>query len=331
MNNFRKGFLGTFILLLLLIISACSNNDQNVNNESENNSSTDLSFPEENIEIIAPFGAGDSMDLAAHALSKEFEKITGQLLVVNNQPGGSGVPGTMKLVNSKPDGYTIGIIPSGQLTVRPHAQEVDYSLEDFTPIIGVGDFQMHPVASADAPYDNVAEMVEFFESNDETLKAGTPGVNTYSHIFLEMLSKETGLTYNHLPFDGGPEVAAQILGGNIDIGVINESNVASEVEAGNLKILGFPTEERFENFPDVPTIKEQGINIVGGPTFGIYGPADMPEEIAEKLEEILNEAVNSDSFISFAEKSNIALTGIGSEEMMEQIYQEYDNIKEILK
>lgn len=317
------------LVLSVLFVAACSSNeDARANKEEDSN---DSDFPGETVEIIVPFEAGDTMDLAAHALAQEFKEITGQDLVVNNQPGGSGVPGTMQLVNSDPDGYTISMIASGQLGIRPITQDVKYDFDDFTPIIGVGDFQMHPVAAADAPYDDVAEMVEYFADSGEKLKAGTPGVNTYSHIFLELLNQETGLDFNHLPFEGGPAVVAQILGGSVDIGVINVTNVASGVESGDLKILGFPTEERVDSFPDVPTLEEQGIDIVGGPTFGVYGPADMPEEIVDALNQAFSEAIDSDDFSDFAEKNDILLTRTEPQKMMEQIKSESESIAEIIK
>jgi len=319
----RKGMFMILALLFVVAMTACSSSSSNENAAS---------FPEKEVEIIIPFGAGDTMDLAAHALASEFEKITGQTLVINNQPGGSGVPGTMKLVKSKPDGYTIGMIPSGQLIVRPLTQEVDYTLDDFTPIVGVGDFQMHPVAAADAPYDNVKEMVEYYKNNpNETLKVGTPGVNTYSHIFAERVAIETGITYNHLPFDGGPAVVAQILGGHVDVGVINVSNVAADVESGKLKILGFPSAERYETFPEIETIQEQGIDIVGGPTFGVYGPADMPEDIAKALNEAFVKAMESESFKKFADNNYILITNTEPDTMLQNIKDEIEVIKEIIK
>lgn len=320
-SKFKRTAMISSTIALSLLVSACSSETSSEGANTEN-------FPEDNVEIIVPFGAGDTMDLASHALSKEFEEITGEQLVVNNQPGGAGVPGTMALINADSDGYTVGMIPSGQLVVRPLGQEVDYTLDDFTPIIGVGDFQMHPVAAADAPYDTLEEMVDYLLENDEVLTVGTPGVNTYSHIFAELLANETGIKYEHLPYAGGPEVVSQILGGHVDIGVINVSNVADGVESGTLKILGFPTEERVESYPDVPTVKEQGIDIVGGPTFGIYGPAGMPEEVVEKLRETFLEAIETESFKEFADSNSILLTKTPPEDMMNQIENEIEVISE---
>ncbi|MFZ4451543.1 tripartite tricarboxylate transporter substrate binding protein [Salibacterium aidingense] len=289
-------------------------------------------YPIDDVHIITPFGAGGTMDLAAHALTKEFENITGHSLVVENMPGGAGVPPTMELINAEPDGHTLAVLPSGQLSLRPLLQDVDYTYpEDFTTIVGVGDFQMHPVVKGDAPYDTMAEMVEYFNESGEEVKVGTPGVNTFSHLFAEQLHQETGINYRHLPFEGGKKVVSAILGEQVDMGVINVSDVYQQVQNGELKILGFPSEERFENFPDVPTLKEQGIDIVGGPTFGIYGPAGLSDGIQEQLKDIFTEAMDSEDFNQFSENNNILVTKTEAEEMKEQITSNQTNLTELVE
>ncbi len=309
----------------MLFIVACGN-------EGASGSEDASEYPTDDVHIITPFGAGGTMDLAAHALTKEFENITGQSLVVENMPGGAGVPPTMELIKADPDGYTLAVLPSGQLSLRPLLQEVDYTFpDDFTTIVGIGDFQMHPVVAGDAPYDTMAEMVEYFNDSGEEIRVGTPGVNTFSHLFAEQLHQETGVNYRHLPFEGGKKVVSAILGGHVEMGVINVSDVYQQVQDGELKILGFPSAERFENFPDVPTLKEQGIDIVGGPTFGVYGPAGMPEELVSQLKDIFLEAMESDDFNQFADNNNILITKTEPDTMQEQIVTNQENLTELIE
>lgn len=315
----------SFLGIMMLFIVACGN-------EGASGSEDASEYPTDDVHIITPFGAGGTMDLAAHALTKEFENITGQSLVVENMPGGAGVPPTMELIKADPDGYTLAVLPSGQLSLRPLLQEVDYTFpDDFTTIVGIGDFQMHPVVAGDAPYDTMAEMVEYFNDSGEEIRVGTPGVNTFSHLFAEQLHQETGVNYRHLPFEGGKKVVSAILGGHVEMGVINVSDVYQQVQDGELKILGFPSAERFENFPDVPTLKEQGIDIVGGPTFGVYGPAGMPEELVSQLKDIFLEAMESDDFNQFADNNNILITKTEPDTMQEQIVTNQENLTELIE
>jgi|SRR5699024_98443 len=310
--------------IMIVVFSGCKDQQGGTDNDTAED------YPNKEVEIITTFGQGGTEDLAAHAIANAFKEETGQPMVVTNKTGGSGVPGTKEMVDAEPDGYTLEMIPSGQLNVRPQVQDVPYNYpEDFTPIIGVADYQMNYVASADAPYDTVAEMVEYFEDNDENLKIGTPGADTYSHISAELLSDKTGLEYNHLPFDSGKKVASQILGGHVDVGVINGSDVYEGVEAEELKILGFPSEERDDLYPDVPTLKEDGIDIVGGPTFGVWAPAGLPEDIQEQLTDIISKTMESDEFKKLVETSNLKVTKTPPEEMEDQITNEIDDIKEI--
>lgn len=310
--------------MMLIVMAACGNEGASSEGASD--------YPAKEVRIITPFGAGGTMDLAAHALTKEFENITGQSLVVENMPGGAGVPPTMELVKSDPDGYTLAVLPSGQLSLRPLLQEVEYSYpDDFTTIVGVGDFQMNPVVAGDAPYDTMAEMVEYFNESGEEIRVGTPGVNTFSHLFAEQLHQKTGVNYRHLPFEGGKKVVAAILGGHIEMGVINVSDVYQQVQGGELKILGFPSAKRFENFPDVPTLKEQGIDIVGGPTFGIYGPAGMPDELVTELKDIFLQAMESEDFNQFSGNNNILITKTEADTIKEQIVTNQENLTKLIE
>lgn len=315
-----KQVIFSLFLIMVLMVAGCNANDDS------------KEYPNKDVEILAQMGVGGTMDLSSHALSKAFEEETGQTLVVNTQSGGAGVPGTKKLVDAAADGYTISMISSGLLNVRPLVQDVPYNFpEDFTPIIGVGDFRMIPVANIDQPYDTVAEMVEYYEENGGEPKIGTPGVNTHSHLFAELLEDETGMKYRHVPFDSSKKVASQLLGDHVDVGVINVSDVYEDVQAGKLKILGVPTEERYEDLPDISTIQEQGIDIVGGPTFGIWGPADMPQEMVDTLNETFSKAMDSDDFVKLAESTNILVTKTPPEEMEEAILRDMENIEKVLE
>ncbi|WP_182199774.1 tripartite tricarboxylate transporter substrate binding protein [Paraliobacillus salinarum] len=324
----KKVWIALMGIAMLFFVVACGNDEETA---GANEEGEEQAYPTDDVEIITPFGAGGTMDLAAHAMTKEFKSITGQALVVKNMPGGAGVPPTMELIKADPDGYTLAMLPSGQLSLRPLLQKVEYSYpDDFTTILGVGDFQMHPVVKGDAPYDTMAEMIDYLKENNEEARVGTPGVNTFSHLFAEQLHQEAGFNYRHLPFEGGKKVVSAILGGHIEMGVINVSDVYQQVENGELKILGFPSAERFENFPDVPTLKEQGIDIVGGPTFGIYGPADMPEDVKNKLKDIFLKTMESKDFVQFAENNNILVTKTEAEEMKDQITTNQDNLTNLI-
>ena len=297
----------TFVLFVSVTLASCGSkrNDE-------------ASYPSGDVTIITPFAAGATINLTAHALTDGFNGITGESLVVRNYPGGVGIPATMRLINADPDGYTIAILPSGQLNLRPLVQNVDYRFpDDFTTILGIGDFQMLYVAAGDAPFDNVSELVEYARKTGEEIRIATPGVNTYSHLSVKLVAAKTGLSYRHLPLDGR-EVAA-IRGGHADVAVINLVEVISGVESGDLKLLGVPAAERYENLKDTPTLVEQGIDVIGGPTFGLYGPPGLPVEIVEVLTEVFLEAMESDAFMRFVENSNLLLTKSPGEQMEQEI------------
>lgn len=324
-----KKLLVVIVMLAFVLLTGCGKATENKGIEKGKG---EAKFPTKEVRLITPFDAGGTMDMAGHALAKGFQEVTGQPLVIMNQPGGAGVPAVTKLLEAQPDGYTLAVLPSGQLSLRPLLQTVNYKFpDDFTPIVQVGDFQMHPVVRGDAPYNTLAEMVEYYKKQGGEIKIGTPGVNTFSHLFAELLSQETGIKYRHVPMEGGTKVVAALLGGHVDMGVINVSEDYANVQAGKLKILGFPVKERYSNFPNVPTVLEQGINIAGSPTFGIWAPANLPPEIAKQLKEIFLKAMDYQDFKQFAKNANVLITKKDPEVMMKEVLEEKEMAEKVLK
>ncbi|WP_168120207.1 tripartite tricarboxylate transporter substrate binding protein [Paenibacillus sp. HB172176] len=325
----------SFISMLIVIafsLAACGSNGDGGNQKDNggSNQAAAASFPEKEVKMVVAFGAGGTLDLAPRAMAESFKEITGQSLVIENHSGGAGIPGTMDLVNAEPDGYTISMIPSGQLSLRPALQPVDYSFpDDFTPIVGVGDFEIVFAALSDAPYNNMTELVDYYKDKNEEVKISTSGVNTYSHLLAAMLSKETGAGIRHLPFEGNAEAVTALLGKHTDIVIVNLSNVAEQIKAGTVKVLGVPAKERYSNFPDAPTLKEQGINVVGGATFAIYGPAGMPEDVVQKLHDVFLQTMESKPFQEFATNTSLLLTKTEPENLIQEISEDRDNIEAV--
>jgi tripartite-type tricarboxylate transporter receptor subunit TctC len=311
------------ILTLIFSLAACA---------SKESGNKEAAFPAKEVKMIVPFGAGGTVDLAARALTDGFQKETGQPLVVENQVGGAGVPATMNLVKGDKDGYTVAMLASGILSLRPVLQTVEFTFpDDFTPIIGVGDFQMVFAVKKDAPYENVKEMIAHFKGKNEAVRVGTAGVNSYSHLLAVLISKKSGMQIRHLPFDGNNGAVTAVLGGHADLAIVNLSNVTSQLDAGTMKVIGIPAAERYGNFKDAPTLKEQGIDVVGGTTFAIYGPAGMPQEEVKKLREIFLKAMDSEQFQKFVTNTNLLLTKTESDQLIEEIVQDRKNLEEVKK
>jgi tripartite-type tricarboxylate transporter receptor subunit TctC len=341
-NKFIKK--AAVISLLAVSLAACGNQNNNSNNGNTAASASPegteqtavqtaaaaTDFPTKPVTVIVPFAAGGTIDLAVRAFAKGFQDETGQALVVENKAGGAGVPGTINLVNATNDGYTIAALPSGQLSLRPAMQKVDYEFPgSFTPILGVGDFEMVIVASSKAKYKTVAEMAEQSKETKTDIKVATSGVNTYGHLLAAMISKETGLTYRHLPFEGNAEAVTAVLGNNSDIAIVNMADAYQQIKAGNLQVLGVPSAERYANYNEASTLKEQNINVVGGTTFAIYGPAGLPQDIVTKLQDVFTKAMDSETFKTFTVNANLVTTKSTPEDLIKEIEADRANIDNI--
>ncbi|MFZ7104228.1 MAG: tripartite tricarboxylate transporter substrate-binding protein [Peptococcaceae bacterium] len=139
-------------------------------------------------------------------------------------------------------------------------------------------------------------MIQYDEDKGEGIKVTTPGVNTPNHLLMEMICRETGLQLRHMPYNDTNQALTAMPGGHADLAIVNLSNVYSQMQPGSVKLLGIPAAERYENLKDVPTIIEQGINVSGGTTFDIYGPAGLPQEVTAKLTDVFAKSMESEEF-----------------------------------
>lgn len=329
MKKLKKLFLPVLIIVLSFSVFACGTNQTAATAASGN---AKVNYPTKEVKVIVPSDAGSVPDLAIRALAEGFKQETGQALVVEDVPGGAQVPGTVKMAKSASDGYTLGILPSGVLNLRPLLQQVEFKFpEDFTPIVGVGDYQINFAARKDAPYNTVAEMVKYYKDKNQAVTVATSGVNTASHLVMEMLVKQTGLQYRHLPNDSGSKVLTALLGGHADIAIANLADVYAQVKKGDVKILGVPAESRYENLKDVPTLKEQGIDVVGSPTFDIYAPKNLPKDIADKLTNVFLKSMDSDQFKQFVTNTNMTITKTAPDKLIPQLQQGQKDYQKVLQ
>src|SRR5262249_36010628 len=229
-------------------------------------------FPARPVTLIVPFPAGGSTDVGLRALASATEKHLGQSIVIENRPGGSGTlaPGQMA-ATAKPDGYTVAQIP---ITVFrfPFMQKTTFDPRtDFTYIIGVTGYTFGVVVRGDAPWKTFRELIDDAKANPGKINYGSPGSGTSLHITMEQIAKQNGLTWTHVPFKGNAETMNALLGGHIHA-VADSSGWAQLVNAGQFRLLVTWGAARTKNWPDVPTLREIGIDIVSNSPFGIAGP-----------------------------------------------------------
>jgi tripartite-type tricarboxylate transporter receptor subunit TctC len=261
-------------------------------------------YPERGLSLIVPYGAGGGTDVTARLLAKDLEPIIGKPVTVENRAGGGGWIGWGALAAAKPDGYTLGYlnVPSmfaGYLDPQIGRKE---RLASFTPIINhVIDYNVWAV-KADSPFKTVKDVVDAAKKQPSTITVSAYGNGSDDHIAILGMEAETGTKFIVIHSKSTAEAKTQALGGHIHVLGANVSEVAQEVQSGQLRLLGVmaPTRSRF--LPKAPTFKEQGFNQVWSVTRGVATPANLAKDAQAKLTSALVQVINSKEHQARAEQ-----------------------------
>jgi tripartite-type tricarboxylate transporter receptor subunit TctC len=253
-------------------------------------------FPARPVTLIVPWPAGGSTDVGMRALAGAAEKHLGQSIVVENRPGGSGTlgPGQMA-ATAKPDGYTIAQIP---ITVFrfPFMTKTSFDpATDFTYIIGVSGYTFGVVVRDDASWKTFRDLIADARANPTRINYGTPGAGTSLHITMEQIAKQQGIKWTHVPFKGNADAMNALLGGHIHV-VADSSGWAQLVNAGRFRLLVTWGVARTKNWPDVPTLREIGIDMISNSPFGIAGPKGMDPKVVGVLHDAFKKGLGEPSY-----------------------------------
>ncbi len=234
-------------------------------------------FPTKPITLIVPWSAGGGTDAIARALAKSGEKHLGVPVVVENKPGGTGAMGLGETVKAEPDGYTLAVLPV-ELSFLKDSGIYPFDFSNFTRIMNLNTDPSALTVKADAPWNTLQEFVDNAEANPGAIKIGHSGTGMLWHLAAASLALATDTEYTYVPFNGAADAIASVLGKNIDAVTVSGAEVSAQVRAGEMKILAVFGENRMPIFPDVPTAREQGIDVVTNTFRGLGGPAGIPED-----------------------------------------------------
>jgi tripartite-type tricarboxylate transporter receptor subunit TctC len=254
-------------------------------------------YPSEDIRLLVPYAAGGPTDLTTRTVGGCLESELDATVIVENLPGGSGALATAELVGAEPDGHTLSLVTAGTMVLTPLTNEVGYTVEDITPIGVMADVPSVLAVGADSPYTSAEDFVEAVEADPGTVDVGVPGASTPQGIELQRWADEHDVEVTVVPFDGNSEMTAALLGGNVDAVLINASqDVTANIDSGDFVPLIASSEERLEWLPDVPTFTELGFDglTLSGSTFGLAGPADLPDDVVSTLEDTLRTCLEQD-------------------------------------
>ena len=259
-------------------------------------------YPNRPVTLIVPWPAGGTTDIGMRALASATEKYLKQKIVIENRPGAGGVLGPQQVAQqAAPDGYTLVQIPITVFRFPFMRKTTLDPAADFTYIIGVSGYTFGVVVRNDAPWKTFKELIEYARANPGKINYGTPGAGTSLHITMEQIAKQQGIRWTHVPFKGTSETTGALLGGHVDA-VADATGWASLVNAGQLRLLVLWTAARSKNWPDVPTLREVGIDMVSNSPFGIAGPKGMDSAVVKIIHDAFKKGAGDPAYLEATAK-----------------------------
>ena len=274
-------------------------------------------YPSRPIDSIVGYPPGGVSDTTFRVICKAAEKHLGQPTIIINKPGMSAALSMDYLATQKPDGYTISYATAGALIFVPFFEKVTYKLGDFSYIMGFG-YQLHALSvRAEAPWNSFREFLDYAKKNPGKIKYASYSPVSSTHIVMDLLAKEEGIDWTHIPYKGDTPAITALLGGHVDA-VASASGQVPYARSGKLKFLAIFNTYPSKSFPHVPTLKSLGYQfpMVSDMTTssGVVGPKGMRPETRKKLEEAFLQAAKDPSFIKIMESIDCPIVSRKGEE-----------------
>ncbi len=254
-------------------------------------------YPKQPIKIVVGFTPGGSNDLLARLVAQKFGERMGQPAVVENKPGAGALIGTEFVARATPDGYTLLMAPAGTLVINPAVySKLPYdSIKSFAHIAVVATYPFLLSVNAGGPIKTVKDLIAFAKANPD--KANYASTSTVFQLTSELFNSKAGVKFEHIPFKSGGEIVTAILSGQVTTAFADAGPALPQIKSGKLLALATSGAKRFAELPELPTMKEAGIDGVEVDGFsGLVAPAGTPAAIIKKLEAEVNAIIKLDDF-----------------------------------
>ena len=252
-------------------------------------------FPTRPVTMVIPFAAGGPTDVLGRVVGQRMGEILGQSVVIENVGGAGGMTGSKRVADARPDGYTmvlgtVGTHAQGQtLYKRP----LYNALTDFTPVVLIAEVPIALLARKDLPVNNLKEFVAYAKANQSKMQFGSAGAGSATHLGCVVLNTAMGTTITHVPYKGTGPAMQDLVGGRIDFLCEIVSTAKPQIDGGNVKALAIMTTERSPVLPNLPTTREQGLDVQAYTWNAIFLPKNAPADVVKKLHDAAVSAMNT--------------------------------------
>ena len=250
-------------------------------------------YPNNTINIIVPFSAGGPTDTVTRLVAEAMSKDLGQQIIVENVGGAGGTVGAARAAKAEPDGYTLLLYHIGMATTATLYRNLPYDPKTaFAPVGLVTEVPMVLIARKDFPPTNMQELVTYVKDHKDEVTYANAGIGAASHLCGMLFMQAIGTPLTTVPYKGTGPALTDLIGGQVDFMCDQTTNTTNQIKAGEVKAYGVFTDDRLAALPDVPTVKEGGLDGLSfGIWHGLYAPAGTPEAIVNRLSESLKVAL----------------------------------------
>lgn len=268
----------------------------------------DAGWPAGSVTMVVGYAAGGGADINARELAQILSPLIGQQAIVDNKGGAAGSLGVRVVASAKPDGQTLFYAVGTNVIINPHIQKgmID-TIAALAPICQTTAYQYVLAINPKVPANSAAELVALARKDPEKLTFSSSGVGGNNHLAGALFAEAAGIKLTHVPYKGTGPALADVISGQITMNFSSLPPAVGQIKAGNLRALAVTGEKRVKSLPDVPTLKEQGIDVVVTSWHGLFAPARTPDAVLDKVEKAAKEAMADPKWEAALSKDGLEL------------------------
>jgi tripartite-type tricarboxylate transporter receptor subunit TctC len=252
-------------------------------------------WPTKTVKIVVPFGPGSTPDMVARLIGDRLQQTLGQSFVIENRPGASGNLGTDAVAKAEPDGATIGVSIGGPLAINTLLfSKLPYDpAKDIAPVTQLITQPSALVVNSGLGVNSVAELLALLKREPGKYSFGSIGNGSLSHLAMEAIALKSGTRMVHVPYPSSPQAMTAVLRGDVQMACLPAISVTPQLGSGKVKILAVSTAERSKLLPDIPTLKQAGIDVEADAWMGLIAPGKTPSAVIARIHDLVVEAIKT--------------------------------------
>ncbi len=292
------------------------------------------SYPSRPVRVVVPFAPGGTTDLITRIVSEKFSTYLGQQVLVENKTGGGGIVGSMEVVRSAPDGYTLGVATVSTAATNPAINaEIPYNpIQDFVPIINMAATPNVLVVHPMFPGHTYGKFVQELKKKPGNYAYASSGVGSLSHMQTELFKSLTGTFILHIPYRGAGPALNETMSGQVPIMIDNVPTALPFIREGRLIAIAVGAPQRLTGLPHVPTFQELGLLEMNRMAFyGLVGPRGLPKDVVEKVNTAMRKTLDDPAVKKRIEETGSLVLGNTPEQFAEQIRSEAEAYRTVVR